>query len=194
MRFDAVGQTPDGIFFDLQLTNTSRYSTWNNARNAINGEFGQVNVNGLQRETLSMVIGQGATLYEYVDLRFAFLERGSDTPLTLAHPVFFTFYDLDAAGSLGNRECIAASGATVTSLSSYSNLLQSVDVHPDKYFNPPRTRYCAPTSGAQENNPQSAAGLTDAQKARTVMFEFQNVDSFEVRTLEAVVLMSADEC
>ena len=110
----------------------------------------------------------------------SFKQTGTDDPITLADPVFFTFYDLDAGSNLANYECIAVSDATQAIVGTGSTLSQIADVHPTRSVS--RTRYCAAEQGTGSDNPSSSSELTDAQKAWSVMYEFRNVDSFEMTT------------
>jgi hypothetical protein len=106
--------------------------------------------------------------------KFAIVDAETHEPVTLPQ-LIITILDLDQNPNDKKRESVTPYGFETYTLS--NNTEVEVLINDDGL-----TSFRSTTAGDGKDNPSDPMDLTDLQKARSVEFTFQNIDSFELFT------------
>lgn len=163
LQFDNVGSySKDGVDTTLNLVvkqvGKQNYMPGNVTQNRKSGDFGMINIDSND--------GEGTFDFCFVDSK--------DKPMTL-DAFFFSFYDLD--GPKKGLESVELKLKDFTAY--YVSTNSSIDIKKTK--NGKRITFTATESGTGDDNPKDRNNLSSLQQDRSVVFQMENVDCFQVK-------------
>jgi len=163
LQFDNVGSYNEGgVITPLNLVvkqvGKKNYTPGNVTQNRKSGDFGMINIDSND--------GEGTFDFCFVD--------SEDKPKTL-DAFFFSFYDLD--GPKKGLESVELKLKDFTAY--YVSTNSSIDIK--KKENNKKIKFTATESGTGDDNPDDRNNLSSLQQDRSVVFQMEDVDCFQVK-------------
>jgi len=163
MRFKNIGEYPAGQPFEVVMSTSDRFESWNPSSNGVTKfpKFVNIALNGA---------GNPSGFSGEVKVQVSFVKPGSTTAVVLPE-VFFAVFDVDGSPGLSRYQTLSGKGYAgyVTDVNTELEASKTADG---------RTQFTA----TQVNvlNPTDPMTASDKQRQSMVMYFYKDVSSFEI--------------